>query len=62
MPLTRIGPERAKIVRSQNIVSILTMIAAAGAMNRVAHGVDVSWLSLASNKPSGIQIFRLTDI
>ena len=60
-PLTRIGPERAKIVRSHAIVSIETIMAAPIAMNGVKYEV-VNSLSLTSMRPSGIQIFRLTEL
>ena len=60
-PLTRIGPERAKIVRSHTIVSIETIMEAPIAMNGVKYEV-VNSLILTSTRPSGIQIFRLTEL
>ena len=58
--LIRIWPERAKMVKSHAIVSIITIRAAPITMNGVK-GEDINSLNLTLMRYPGIQIFRLIE-
>ena len=62
MPLTRIGPDRAKIVKSHTTVSTAAMIAAKTIMNRIVKNAEVSRFNSILNRKSGTHIFRLNKV